>query len=181
MWLITCNFQFFVVHDTLHSHRSLSGRWSHRCTSTHHVIVSDSETLSLIHIDRIHCQWSQYTKKDVVRQLYALSTPSSFIISKRNDAKSTPYSTKGQCSCIYSTPIITTPYSSVLKMWCKMFCTGSCLVNKSASLSCVFTYVVRHSSLTEPSHTKCYTILCDFFFKLESGIVVFAKTDWLSP
>ncbi len=58
---------------------------------------------------------------------------------------------------------------------------GRGFVSKSAMLSCVWMYAVRHSSLAHPSLTKWYAMALDFFFSVEAGAVVFARTDWLSP
>ena len=58
---------------------------------------------------------------------------------------------------------------------------GSNLVKRSTSFLCVFTYAVLHSSLADPSRIKWYAMLWDFFLSIDSGTVVFASTDWLSP
>ena len=58
---------------------------------------------------------------------------------------------------------------------------GRGFVIRSAGLSEVLTQVVLHSSRAHPSRTKWYAIELDFFFNVESGAVVFARTDWLSP
>jgi hypothetical protein len=58
---------------------------------------------------------------------------------------------------------------------------GRGFVSKSATFSCVLIYAVCHSSLAHPSLTKWYAMAFDFFFSVEAGAVVFAKTDWLSP
>ena len=156
----------------LHPHRSLSGHWSHRCTSTHHIIVSGSETISLIHIVNIHhCQSSHCTQKEcgsaavcVIHTIVSHhhKTKKRMWFGKNVLSPHHHHSSQRSVHMHLSPPIITTPYASVRKMWCRMFRTkffrfspeGSCFVNKSASLSCVLTYVVRHSSLAEPSRTK---------------------------
>ena len=58
---------------------------------------------------------------------------------------------------------------------------GSDFVNISAGLSLVLTYAVRHSSFAVPSRTKWKAIEEDFFFNVECGMVVFARTDLLLP
>ncbi len=58
---------------------------------------------------------------------------------------------------------------------------GRGFVSKLATLSCVLMYAVCHSSLAHPSLTKWYAMSLDFFFSVEAGAVVFARTDWLSP
>ncbi len=54
-------------------------------------------------------------------------------------------------------------------------------MNKSATFSCVLIYAVLHSSLAQPSLTKWYAMALDFYFKVDAGAEVLAKTDWLSP
>ena len=54
---------------------------------------------------------------------------------------------------------------------------GRSFVRKSASFSWVLTYAVHHLSLAGPSRTKWYANIWLFFFKVESGMVVFSRTD----
>ena len=54
---------------------------------------------------------------------------------------------------------------------------GRGFVNKSATFSCVLIYAVLHSSLAQPSLSKWYAMALDFFFKVDAGAEVFARTD----
>ncbi len=58
---------------------------------------------------------------------------------------------------------------------------GKGFVSKLAMLSCVLMYAVHHSSLAHPSLTEWYAMALDFFFSVEAGAVVFARTNWVSP
>ena len=58
---------------------------------------------------------------------------------------------------------------------------GNDFVHISAGFKSVLIYVVLHSDLATPSLTKWNATEDDFFFSVECGMVVLAKTDWLSP
>ena len=58
---------------------------------------------------------------------------------------------------------------------------GSALVIRSYGFASILIYTILHSSRVIPSLTKWYGIELIFFFKVESSIVVFQRTDWLSP
>ena len=58
---------------------------------------------------------------------------------------------------------------------------GIVLVSGSAALFSLLMYPVTHSSLATPSRTKWYAIAWFFSFRVESGIHVLHKRDWLSP
>ena len=75
------------------------------------------------------------------------------------------------------------------KIWCITLCEKplrllpycEIFVRKSTWFLWLLIYAVCHSYLSAPSRTKCYTMLWLFFFKVEYGMVVFARTDCLSP
>ena len=69
-------------------------------------------------------------------------------------------------------------------IWMNFVCfspEGRGLVSKSATLPWVLMYAVLHSFFAQPSLTKWYAMALDFFFSMDAGAEVLAKTDWLSP
>ena len=80
-------------------------------------------------------------------------------------------------------------YSTVPKMWCRIMQTnawrfspvGNNFFRRSETLPCVLMYVSLYSSLPTHSSIKWYTIICDFFFKVESMRVESSNIDYFSP
>ena len=86
-------------------------------------------------------------------------------------------------------PLVSPHHTPCGSKWCSNIRTnfqrfspeGRGLVIMSATFSWVLMYAVRNSSRSHPSCTKWNAIICVFVFNMDSGIVVLASTEWLSP